>query len=375
VDTRVVIEDMILNFTSILYEAMPFIVLGAIIAGILEEVVPQQFIARLVSGEYKPKNPLLRLIAAAFASFGTFPLLAISMCALLGLIFPMCECGIVPIMRRLLRKGLPLSCCVAYLLAGPIINPIVIASTFVAFVNHDNGIVIASMRLLMGFLIAVTTARLIEGMYRKHGSKLIHESARPTPPKQSISLGLASQPAPEGTTSGESAAAPAAASAAPAAPKRSLRQRLGNISETALHDFVDITMFLVLGAMLATIAQMFIFSPDSIRDLSVSFPILTILTMMVLAVVLCLCSEADAFVAASFTTMAPSGKLAFLVLGPMVDIKLLFLFTRVFAPRLIATMVLAVVVQVFVYCVVLHFVWQAVVSYLIATPSNITSGG
>jgi uncharacterized membrane protein YraQ (UPF0718 family) len=134
-------------------------------------------------------------------------------------------------------------------------------------------------------------------------------------------------------------------------------------------------MFLVLGAMLATIAQMFIFSPDSIRDLSVSFPILTILTMMVLAVVLCLCSEADAFVAASFTTMAPSGKLAFLVLGPMVDIKLLFLFTRVFAPRLIATMVLAVVVQVFVYCVVLHFVWQAVVSYLIATPSNITSGG
>lgn len=367
-DVRVVIEDMILNFTSILYEALPFIVLGAIIAGILEEMVPQQFIARLVSGEYKPKNPFLRMIAAAFASFGTLPLLAISMCALLGLIFPMCECGIVPIMRRLLRKGLPLSCCVAYMLAGPIINPIVIASTFVAFANHDKGLIVASLRMLMGFLIAVTTARIVEGMYRKHGNRLIHDSAKPEPAKRTISLGLAAEPA---TTN----AAHTATTEPGPTPKRSLRKRLGNISETALHDFVDITMFLVLGAMLATIAQMFIFSPDSIRDLSVNFPILTILTMMILAVVLCLCSEADAFVAASFTTMAPSGKLAFLVLGPMVDIKLLFLFTRVFAPRLILTMVLALVVQVFAYCLLVHFVWQAVESYLYTAPTNVTSGG
>src|SRR5437588_3254050 len=91
---------------------MPFIVLGAVIAGVLEEVVPQQLIARVV-----PKNKYL----------------AIGMSALLGLIFPMCECGIIPVMRRLLRKGLPLSCCVSYLLAGPIVNLVVISSTFVAF--------------------------------------------------------------------------------------------------------------------------------------------------------------------------------------------------------------------------------------------------
>src|SRR5436190_4310070 len=90
VPTEKLIQDFIICFTSILYEAMPFIVLGAVIAGILEEVVPQQLIARIV-----PKNKYL----------------AIGMSALLGLIFPMCECGIVPVMRRLLRKGLPLSCC------------------------------------------------------------------------------------------------------------------------------------------------------------------------------------------------------------------------------------------------------------------------
>src|SRR5262245_22969265 len=86
------------RFLSIFLEAMPFIVLGAIISGFLEELVPQSLVTRFV-----PRNR-------------TF---AILLSGLLGLAFPMCECGIVPVMRRLLRKGLPLSCCIAYMLAGP----------------------------------------------------------------------------------------------------------------------------------------------------------------------------------------------------------------------------------------------------------------
>src|SRR6267154_2585107 len=110
------VRYFIICFTSILYEALPFIVLGALIAGVLEELVPQELIAKLV-----PRNRPL----------------AIAMSCLLGLVFPMCECGIVPVMRRLLRKGLPLSCCVAYMMAGPIINPIVLMSTYYAFTNYD----------------------------------------------------------------------------------------------------------------------------------------------------------------------------------------------------------------------------------------------
>src|SRR5207245_1275501 len=110
------VQDFILNFTSILYEALPFIVLGAVIAGFLEELVPQQFIARVI-----PRNPFL----------------AIGLSGLLGLIFPMCECGIIPVMRRLLRKGLPLSCCVAYILGGPIINVVVMLSTYYAFRSYE----------------------------------------------------------------------------------------------------------------------------------------------------------------------------------------------------------------------------------------------
>src|SRR5207247_2436275 len=150
-------------------EAMPFIVLGAVIAGVLEEVVPQQLIARVV-----PKNKYL----------------AIAMSALLGLIFPMCECGIVPVMRRLLRKGLPLSCCTAYLLAGPIINPVVILSTWVAFQVTDNkttmqafaagrGPMIVVLRVLGGFLIAVITSLIVHRLHQTHGNDLLKPLARP----------------------------------------------------------------------------------------------------------------------------------------------------------------------------------------------------
>ena len=123
--------DFVLTFISIIWEAFPFVVLGAVIAGILEEVVPQQALANLI-----PKHRLFAVAAGG----------------LLGLVFPMCECGIVPVMRRLLRKGLPLGTCVAYMLAGPIINLVVISSTYVAFGPHGIGYEMVGLRVGLGFL-------------------------------------------------------------------------------------------------------------------------------------------------------------------------------------------------------------------------------
>ena len=159
------VKDFIINFTAILYEAMPFIILGAIIAGILEELVPQQLITRLV-----PKNRPL----------------AIAMGVLLGLIFPMCECGIVPVMRRLLRKGLPLSCCTAYLLAGPIINGVVIFSTYVAFRSTESstwrdgrGPIMVVLRMVGGFIVAYSVALIVERLFQRRGYELLTPLARP----------------------------------------------------------------------------------------------------------------------------------------------------------------------------------------------------
>ncbi|MFL5339982.1 MAG: permease [Gemmataceae bacterium] len=316
------VKDFIILFMSVFFEAMPFIVVGALISGVLEELVPQEMMARII-----PRNRLL----------------AISMGALLGLVFPMCECGIVPIMRRLLRKGVPLSTGVAYMLAGPIINVVVFGSTWVAFRKYGDqgGYYIVAFRMILGFLVAVGTALVVDWYDRKKGSAaLLTLSALPPPiPEKTMSL----------SASGEKM------DLSPA-PRKSPLQRLSNISESALHDFIDISVFVVLGAILASLSRMLI-GTDKIAQWSVQYPPVAILAMMALAVFMCICSEADAFIAASYTTMHPSAKIAFLVFGPMFDFKLLLMFTRVYRPKLIRVIVISLVVQVFLYTLILHYVW------------------
>jgi uncharacterized membrane protein YraQ (UPF0718 family) len=128
--------------------------------------------------------------------------------------------------------------------------------------------------------------------------------------------------------------------------RKTVFQRLVSISETALRDFVDILAFLILGAILAALFQTFRVM-EYIPALS-SNPVLSIPIMMLLAVLLCLCSEADAFVAANLIQIPLGGKIAFLVLGPMLDLKLYLMYTRVFKTRLIWTIIPPVVICVFI---------------------------
>ena len=133
-------------------------------------------------------------------------------------------------------------------------------------------------------------------------------------------------------------------------------QRVSSIAETSLHDFVDITVFLILGAILASASRFFL-NREQVESLASNY-LLSILIMMGLAILLCICSEADAFVGASFHSLPPAAKLAFLVLGPMLDLKLYMMYTRVFRPRLIFTIYSAVIVQVFLYSLATHYFWE-----------------
>ena len=320
-----IIQDFVILFSSILWEALPFIVLGAIIAGLLEELLPQQLITRFL-----PSNPIL----------------ASGIGGLLGLIFPMCECGIVVVMRRLLRKGLPLSCCISYMLAGPIVNGVVIFSTYIAFEPHGIGWTMVLLRSVLGFLIATTTGLIVYGLEKRRGTDaLLNSTALPS--------SVASLPVVD-------------ENADDVVPKKpSIILRISNISSTALHDFIDITVFLILGAGLAAgIKLVFQEYGLDIGSLSREQPLLTIPAMMFFAVIMCLCSEADAFVAASFTKMTISSKIAFLVLGPMLDLKLILMFTRVFRLRLILTIIVSTVVLVGIASIVVHYLYDSAVPYV-----------
>jgi uncharacterized membrane protein YraQ (UPF0718 family) len=158
--------------------------------------------------------------------------------------------------------------------------------------------------------------------------------------------------------------------AVPAKPK-SLSKRISNISSTALHDFMDITVFLILGAILAACAKLYL-QAGTIERISQEQPVIAIPLMMLVAILMCLCSEADAFVAASFTKMHVSAKLAFLVLGPMLDLKLLMMFTRVFRAKLIGIIVVCTVTQVFLYSMLVHAYYKPFTGPLLGLQSTAT---
>jgi uncharacterized membrane protein YraQ (UPF0718 family) len=195
--------------------------------------------------------------------------------------------------------------------------------------------------------VAITTALIIQAQYRKYGNKLLTPLAAPQRAASPKSLDVLDQAQihPSEKRAGES---------------RPIGRRLANISETSLHDFIDIMVFLTIGACLAGAIKVWGPTPDEVQTMSAGYPALTIIGMMLMAVVMCLCSEADAFVAASFKTLHPSGKIAFLVLGPMFDLKLLLMFTRVFRRKVIVTIILSVFIQVFVYSMIVHYIWPSI---------------
>jgi uncharacterized membrane protein YraQ (UPF0718 family) len=334
------VANFTLNFTSIVYEALPFVVLGVVLAGILEEFVPQQLLSGVFKGQLPSsmKNTLLGRLLQPLVSLLKIRLIAIMFGGLLGLVFPMCECGIIPIMRRLIRKGVPLSVCICYLLCGPIINVVVLLSTFVAFnYPQEQDYILGGpyyvmlLRAGMAFVIGCITSSIVEWQYQRHGSSLLR-------PKLIVTADDASA---------EAAKQP-----------KTFFQRLGNISETSLHDFVDIMAFLILGATLAALGKQGM-EELQLDDLFKNHPAFSILVMMIIALVFSLCSEADAFVAANFPLFyPPAGKLAFLVLGPMMDIKLYLMYTQIFRHRLIWTIIISVFIQVFLYSFALHYLWE-----------------
>ena len=216
----------------------------------------------------------------------------------------MCECAIVPVVRRLVKKGLPLGAAIAYLLGGPIVNPLVAVSTLVAY-----GMLwkVALIRVFIGFVIAAAAGILMDIFFTRDQAILpeTHEECH-------------------------------ACQASHASGNFFVRIHLALVHGGA--DFFDIGRFLVIGAFVAALLQTVV-SRD-IFATAMGMPAASILLMMVLAVVLSLCSEADAFVAASFrySGMPFSAQMAFMVLGPMLDVKLVLMYLSFFKKRAIITL-------------------------------------
>jgi len=310
------LQDFSVAFLSILFEGVPFMFIGTLISGVVDAFVPSETMTK-----YLPRNPLA----------------AIALSALLGSVFPMCECGVVPVIRRMIRKGLPVSCALTYLLAAPIVNPVVAVSTFAAF-RGQHPALIMSMRIVLGFAIAVACGLVV---YRLPVSAVLNGQMLAPRPRQRLSLGLRLS-SPEPLDAPPMADLPA---------RRSFGAKLIGAVRCAAFDFLDVGFYLVIGAAVASVFNTAVHR-DAILPLA-QHSVVATGSMMILALLLSLCSTSDAFIAASFVTFPFTAKLAFMVFGPMMDVKLLFMYGLVFRKRFTMTFALGLFLLIGTVCLAL----------------------
>ncbi len=279
-------------FISILIEALPFVLIGVFISGLIQMFVTDEMVARMM-----PKNRILAVLLAV----------------VLGAIFPGCECGIVPIVRRLIGKGVPLYAGIAFMLTGPIINPVVFFATYVAF---GNSLKMAILRSVVAIIVAAVVGIVLSFLFKGKELKDDHFAA--------ISY------------------------------NRSIKGKLWDVCTHAVEEFFSMGKFLILGALIAASVQTFV-KTSTLLSIGQG-PFSSSAVMMGLAYILSLCSEADAFIASSFqSTFATHSLIAFLVFGPMLDIKNTMMMFGTFKTRLVVTVMILVTVTVYISSIVFYF--------------------
>ncbi len=272
-------------FLGIFIEALPYLLVGTLISGLVEVFLDRELMARFISK---------RSIPAAVTG------------ALMGLVFPVCECGVIPLTRRLFHKGLPLPAGIAFLLAAPVMNPIVIFSTAAAFGWGPMLLWRMSISLLMAFIVGLVfsveqdPSTILRDLPLSHEHEHEHSHEAPNP---------------------------------------SFTSKTQQALLICADEFFEMGRYLIIGALLAAGLQTFV-SQGALLSIG-NGPVLSVLVMMALAVILSICSTVDAFVALGFVgTFSFGSILSFLVFGPMVDIKSILMYSQVFRRKPVAYLVL-----------------------------------
>jgi uncharacterized protein len=288
VDAPAVLSRFATYFLGIFLEAAPFLLLGALVSGLIDSFVSADDIARWV-----PRQPVLATIMGAF----------------LGFAFPVCECGVVPVVRRLYAKGLPTAAGVTFLLAAPVMNPVVLASTYAVFgfgaVLIGRFVITAVVAIAVGLVFAFTA----------HPSDVL----RP----------VALAPVMGGSSD-----------VIPLLPARKpLRRGLMDALNTATSEYFDMGRYLIIGTLLAALMKTLV-NPETLLALGRG-PFVSVLVMQGMAFLLSVCSTVDAVLARGYVGLFTTGSiLAFLTFGPMVDIKSTLMFLGLFQPRTVLYLIL-----------------------------------
>lgn len=279
------LHTFITVFLSILIQAIPFLLIGVLVSSMLQVFVPDAYLAGLFSRARWLGYPVAVLI---------------------GMCFPVCDCAMAPVAARLIRKGAPLSCAVTFLLAAPAVNPVVILSTYYAFPDRPQVIV---LRVLFGIFVAVVSGfamgRLFQG----------------TSPMQKTFLESSCASGYIGDLSDEG-----------------VRGKLGAVFRHAGMEFFNIGRFVVAGAFISSLLQMAI--PKSALAALAQNLFVSLVVMLAASFLMSICASSNAFIARSFSYSFPMhAVLAFMVMGPLLDIKNLLMLAGGFRHKFVGVLV------------------------------------
>jgi uncharacterized protein len=305
------------TFAGLAFETLPFLLIGSFLSAIIVVFVPSGFLRRLF-----PRNRYLSILAALGV----------------GVFLPVCECAVVPLARRLRDEGLPESSALAFLLAAPLVNPMTIVTTFVAFQGAP--IPVFAYRLGAGLLSAFVVALAVELIGRLSVGRVTARVA--------AALGASGAPL-RGHLGAVSAPRRVAETGMPS--------RLLALAQRTSDDFFDSARFLIAGIAAAAALRALI--PQQSLGTRLLAPLAAVGTGTVSAYLLSLCSSADAFVARSlFAYQSYLATLSFLVLGPMIDVKNTLLLSRFVKPRRLLVLVALVFAVSGSVCLLCFGLWR-----------------
>ena len=293
-------KNIAIVFTSIFFESLPFLLLGAFISALIETFVSDETMVKII-----PKNKFFGAIVGV----------------LLGFFLPACDCAVIPISKRLIKKKVPLNVAIAFMLASPIINPVVLLSTYTAFYRTNPKVF--WLRFILGIVISVIISIIMAIVYGK---------------KEIITNRLLEEDDLEECCHCHKHEHNH---------KRSFKDIFKSITLHTSNDLFEVVKYLMFGALLASIVQTIL--PRSVLSFFNSSNIASIAVLMMFAYLVSLCSTSDSFVGKSLlSTFGESSIIAYLILGPMIDIKNTLVLFGNYKKNFVITLISLIFIFVFI---------------------------
>ena len=293
-----IIKNISIIFTSIFFESLPFLLLGSLISSIIETYVSNETMAKII-----PKNKILGSIVGIF----------------LGFFLPACDCAVIPVSKRLLKKKVPVNVAISFMLASPIINPVVLLSTYNAFYKTNPKIF--WYRLLLGIVIALLIGTIMGIVFGR--KEVIKNNFETDEECEHCHCHHHEKH------------------------HHSFKNDFLSICKHTAYDLFEVVKYLMFGALIASLVQVLL--PRNILMLFNNNQVLSIAVLMLFAYLISLCSTSDSFVGKSLlSTFSTTSIMAYLLLGPMIDIKNTIVLFGNYKKSFVITLISLIFIVIFI---------------------------